>query len=151
LRRRNWPIALAILFIAQLVWYLFYTERIVQALRTNAEGLSRIYALVQESIGDSIPPPADETLFRLQGIILETGVPLVLTGRGIRCLRRPTSPSRPIWAFPRIRPGSDLSHGVWLCATLLWEIPLWLCSTTETLLRFGDFDGYPGSRRVDSS
>ncbi len=82
MRRRNWPIVLAILFIAQLVWYLFYTERIVQALRTNAEGLSRIYALVQESIGDSIPPPADETLFRLQGIILETGVPLVLTGEG---------------------------------------------------------------------
>lgn len=82
MRRPNWPIALAILLVAQLAWYLFYTERIVQALKTNAEGLSRIYALVQESIGDSIPPPADETLFRLQGIILETGVPLVLTGRG---------------------------------------------------------------------
>jgi signal transduction histidine kinase len=82
LKRRSWPIVLAILFVAQLAWYLFYTERIVQALRTNAEGLSRIYALVQESIGDSVPPPADETLFRLQGIILETGVPLVLTGVG---------------------------------------------------------------------
>jgi signal transduction histidine kinase len=82
LKRRSLPIVLAILFVAQLAWYLFYTERIVQALRTNAEGLSRIYALVQESIGDSVPPPADETLFRLQGIILETGVPLVLTGVG---------------------------------------------------------------------
>jgi signal transduction histidine kinase len=82
LKRRSWPIVLAILFVAQLAWYLFYTERIVQALRTNAEGLTRIYALVQESIGDPVPPPADETLFRLQGIILETGVPLVLTGVG---------------------------------------------------------------------
>ena len=100
MRRRNWPIVLAILFIAQLAWYLFYTERIVQALRTNAEGLSRIYALVQESIGDSIPPSADETLFRLQGIILETGVPLVLTGRGDTVLAAANLPFRADLSIP---------------------------------------------------
>ena len=46
MRRRNWPIALAILFVAQLAWYLLYTRQIVQALRANAEGLSEVYAQV---------------------------------------------------------------------------------------------------------
>ncbi len=81
LRRRNWPIALAILFVAQLVWYLFYTQQIVQALRVNAEGLSRIYAYVQEGMSP-VPPSADEILFQLQGILLESGVPLILSGPG---------------------------------------------------------------------
>jgi signal transduction histidine kinase len=100
LRRRNWPIVLAIVFVAQLAWYLVYTERIVQALRTNAEGLSRIYALVQESIGEPVPPPADETLFRLQGIILETGVPLVLTGVGDTVLAAANLPFRADLSIP---------------------------------------------------
>jgi signal transduction histidine kinase len=82
LRRRNWPIALAILFIAQLVWYLLYTQQIVQALRANAEGLSRVYAYVQEGIADPVPPSADAILFELQGILLESGVPIVLSGPG---------------------------------------------------------------------
>jgi signal transduction histidine kinase len=100
LRRRNWPIVLAIVFVAQLAWYLVYTERIVQALRTNAEGLSRIYALVQESIGEPVPPPADETLFRLQAIILETGVPLVLTGVGDTVLAAANLPFRADLSIP---------------------------------------------------
>ena len=40
--------ALAILFVAQLVWYLVYTRQIVQALRANQEGLSQVYAQVLE-------------------------------------------------------------------------------------------------------
>lgn len=82
MRRRNWPIALAILFIAQLAWYLFYTQHLVQALRTNAEGLSRIYSYVQEEINKPVPPSPDEILFELQGILLESQVPIVLSGPG---------------------------------------------------------------------
>ena len=52
MRRRNWPFALAIVFVAQLVWYLVYTEQTRQALLTNAESLSQIFAEVQAGITD---------------------------------------------------------------------------------------------------
>jgi signal transduction histidine kinase len=80
LRRRNWPIALAVLFVAQLVWYLLYTEDIVQAFRANAEILSQVYGRVQEGIGDPSDDAAVEALFRLQEVILSSGVPIVVTG-----------------------------------------------------------------------
>jgi signal transduction histidine kinase len=82
LRRRNWPIALAVLFVAQLVWYLLYTQQIVLAMKANAEGLSQIYAYVQEGMTDSIPPSPDKILSELQGILLESGVPVILSGPG---------------------------------------------------------------------
>ena len=82
MRRRNWPIALAVLFVAQLVWYLLYTQQIVVALKANAEGLSQVYAYVQEGMTDSIPPSADKILSELQGILLESGVPVILSGPG---------------------------------------------------------------------
>ncbi|MFG1690799.1 sensor histidine kinase [Gemmatimonadota bacterium] len=80
--RRNWPVALAVLFVAQLIWYLVYTERIVQALRVNAETLTEIYAQVQEGINDPSPAGADLALYRLQSLVLRSGVPLVITGVG---------------------------------------------------------------------
>lgn len=80
--RRNWPVALAVLFVAQLVWYLVYTERIVQALRGNVETLTEIYALVQEGITDPSPAGADLALYRLQTRVIRSGVPLVITGVG---------------------------------------------------------------------
>ncbi len=75
------------LFVAQLAWYLFYTRSILQAFRGNAETVSEIYAQVQRGISDPgyedpWPPAAVETHFQLQRIILESGVPLVLTGPG---------------------------------------------------------------------
>jgi signal transduction histidine kinase len=82
LRRRTWSIALAVLFIAQLVWYLLYTDGIVQSFRGNSETLSRIYAHVLEGVGDPRPDAADQALFRLQGVILDSRVPLVQTGPG---------------------------------------------------------------------
>ena len=100
MRRRNWPIALAILFIAQLAWYLLYTRQFVQALRANAEGLSRIHAYVQEGMADSIPPSADEILFRLQGILLESEVPMVLSGPGDTILAVENLPFRADLAIP---------------------------------------------------
>jgi signal transduction histidine kinase len=82
LRRRNWPIALAILFVAQLAWYLVYTQRLVQALRANAEGLSEVYAYVQEGILGRQSRSAAEILAELQNILVESEVPLILSGPG---------------------------------------------------------------------
>ena len=100
MRRRNWPIALAVLFIAQLVWYLFYTGSIVQSFRSNAEDLSKIYAQVQEGLVDPSPDAAGEALFRLQGIILESGVPLILTGVGDTILGAANLPFEADLAIP---------------------------------------------------
>jgi len=82
LRHRRWSIALAVLFVAQLVWYLLFTEDIVQAFRSNAEVLSQIYARVQEGVGDPSEDAAEDALFRLQRVIINSGVPLVATGPG---------------------------------------------------------------------
>jgi len=65
-----------------LVWYLLYTEEIVQSLRANAEVLSQIYAHVQEGVGNPSPDAAEDALFRLQQVILNSGVPMVATGPG---------------------------------------------------------------------
>jgi two-component sensor histidine kinase len=82
LRRRNWPIALAIVFIAQLAWYVLYTQHIVQALRANAQGLSQVYAYVQQGMEGPIPPSADEILVSIQRILLDSEVPIILSGPG---------------------------------------------------------------------
>jgi signal transduction histidine kinase len=80
MNRIKWPLALATLFVALLGWYVVYTQRIVRALEADAETLSEIFAEVQSGIADPDPGRADESLFRLQTIILESQVPLVVTG-----------------------------------------------------------------------
>ncbi len=82
MRRNLWPVALATLFVMLLGWYLVYTQQIVKALQADAETLTQIFSEVQAGITDPDPARADEALFRLQTIILESGVPLVLTGPG---------------------------------------------------------------------
>jgi len=82
LRRRNWPVALAIVFVAQVVWYLLYTQQIVQPLRANAQALSEAYAYVQGGLLEPIPPSPDEMLSELQGILLNSDLPLILSGLG---------------------------------------------------------------------
>lgn len=100
MRHRNWPIVLAVLFVANLVWYLLYTESIVQSFRSNAEDLSLIYARVQEGVGDPSPGAAEDALFRLQGIILDSGVPLILTGVGDTVLAAANLPFEADLAIP---------------------------------------------------
>jgi signal transduction histidine kinase len=82
MRRGRWPVALATLFVALLGWYLVYTQEIVRALRADAETLTQIFAEVQSGLADPDPARAEDALFRLQTIILESGVPLVITGPG---------------------------------------------------------------------
>lgn len=82
MRRNRWPVALATFFVVLLGWYVAYTQQIVRALRADAETLTQIFSEVQSGVADPDPARADEALFRLQGIILESGVPLVMTGPG---------------------------------------------------------------------
>ena len=80
--RIKWPVALATLFVLLLGWYLLYTQQIVRALQRDAELLARIYGEVQEGVTSMEPGRADDALFNLQGIILESGVPMVQSGPG---------------------------------------------------------------------
>ena len=82
LGQRKWPWVLALLFVALLVWYLVYTERIVRALRADTAILTEIYAEVQGALADPSQARADRAFFELQRMIIGTGVPLVQTGPG---------------------------------------------------------------------
>ena len=80
--RANWSLALAVLFGGMLVWYLGYTQSIVDAMREDAAVLTEIFNEVQIGVNDPDPAEAQRTLFELQRLVMETGVPLVLTGPG---------------------------------------------------------------------
>jgi signal transduction histidine kinase len=79
-KRNQWPVVLATLFIVLLSSYLIYTQIVVRSLRSDAEILSRIFAEVQAALTDPDPGRAEEALWRLQGEVLSTGIPLIVTG-----------------------------------------------------------------------
>jgi signal transduction histidine kinase len=70
------------LFLAILGWYLMYTERNVRAFRVATETMTRMYSEVQSGLADPDERGADQALVRLLDIIVESGVPLVLTAPG---------------------------------------------------------------------
>ena len=76
------PIALATLFVMLLGWYLVYTQRIVRSMQADAETLANIFNEVQQAITDPGQGAAEDALFRLQEAVLETGVPIIVTGPG---------------------------------------------------------------------
>ena len=78
--RIKWPVALATVFLVQLGVFLLYTQNIARTLDENTERLSQIYHEVQTGISTMDESATVEALFNLQRIILESGVPLVLTG-----------------------------------------------------------------------
>ena len=78
----KWPVALATMFLVLLGWYLVYTESIVRAPEDNADRLSAIYPEVQAGLATMDQSAAITAMFNLQGIIIESGVPLVITGPG---------------------------------------------------------------------
>ena len=80
--RIKWPIALATLFLLLLGWYLVYTQRIVRAMRDQTGTLTEIFSQVQAGITDTAEARTDEALLQLQRIVVESGVPLVVTGPG---------------------------------------------------------------------
>ena len=78
----KWPIALATIFLIQLGVFLWYTAQIARVLEENTERLSEIYHEVQAGITTMDEAASEEALFNLQGIIVGSGVPLVVTGPG---------------------------------------------------------------------
>lgn len=78
--RRDWPIVLAVLFVAQLVWYLVYTERVTRDYQDTIGTLTDIYAEVQRGIADTTATGAEDALFNLQTMVVRSGIPLVQTG-----------------------------------------------------------------------
>ena len=80
--RGRWSLVLALMFLGILAWYLVYTEQLVTALRSETATMTRMYAQVQSGLADPDEQAADEALTRLQDIVVESGVPLVLSGPG---------------------------------------------------------------------
>ncbi len=78
----RWSTALAVLFLAILGWYLVYTEQVVRALRAETETMSRMYSEVHRALTSPTDFAVDQSLVRLQDIILEFEVPMVLTVSG---------------------------------------------------------------------
>ena len=90
--RIRWPVALATLFCALLAWYLLYSQRIVDGLNRNQELVTEVFMLVQELIqdpGDLEPADVDGevrdaghldlVLFELQGVVIRSNIPLIVT------------------------------------------------------------------------
>jgi signal transduction histidine kinase len=89
--RIRWPVALATLFFALLAWYLLYTKQIVDGLHRNEELITEVFTLAQELIQDPGGPETldfeegmrdagrfDLALFELQGVIIQSGIPLIV-------------------------------------------------------------------------
>jgi signal transduction histidine kinase len=82
MRRFNWPVALASLFVLLLLGYLLNTQRMVEAMRADAERLARIYNQLNQAIMDPRQEVVEDALFRLQAEVVQSRVPMVLTGPG---------------------------------------------------------------------
>ena len=76
---RTWPIALAVLFVALLVWYMVYTAEIVRSRQADAETFTRIYAQVLSGLTSQEPGAELAALTNLQRELVELGVPFVVT------------------------------------------------------------------------
>ncbi len=76
---RKWPIALAALFSTLLVWYMIYTAEIVRSREADAETFTRVYAQVQRGLTSQEPGMELAALTNLQSLLVELGVPFVVT------------------------------------------------------------------------
>ncbi len=100
MRFSRWPVLLATLFLVLLGWYLLYTQQIVESLRSNSETLAEIYEQVQGANVSIDPAQVDNALFRLQEVVLESGLPVVLMGAGDTVLAVENLPFRVDIATP---------------------------------------------------
>lgn len=76
---RTWPAALGFLFIVLMAWYIVYTAEIVRSRQADAETFTRIYAEVQQGLTSPEPGAELAALARLQQLLVELGVPFVVT------------------------------------------------------------------------
>jgi signal transduction histidine kinase len=83
---RRWPVALAVLFVFLLGWYLVYTQRIVSALRADAATFTELFAVTNEAaLSRTTDPEAalselTTAISDLQGILLAAEIPIVMSG-----------------------------------------------------------------------
>ncbi|MCA9738292.1 MAG: HAMP domain-containing sensor histidine kinase [Gemmatimonadota bacterium] len=92
LLRRAWTPALALLLLAQLAWFLVYTDQIVRSLHENAATMTRMFAEVQAGITSEDPDAMFESLMSLQQRIVDAGVPLALTDSAGRAIAQVNLP-----------------------------------------------------------
>ena len=76
---RTWPTALAMVFVALLVWYMVYTAAIVRSRDADVEITARIYAAVQQGMTSQDRRGEQAALADLQELLVNLGVPLVVT------------------------------------------------------------------------
>jgi hypothetical protein len=110
MRRLNWPVVLALLFVALLVVYLLNTQRIVNAMRADAATLAGIYSQLNQALLDPRPEVAEDALIRLQLAVVQSGIPMVMTGPGDTVLS--VENVTPILALPRARRSSGRTCGL---------------------------------------
>lgn len=79
MKARSWAVILSVLFGVVLAWYLVYTQQLVNALRSDAAAISRMYAQVFEGLGDPSPEAGVIALFELLQEIEQLGIPVVVT------------------------------------------------------------------------
>jgi len=79
---QRWSAVLAVFFLAILAWYLLYSEQLVRAFRAETATITRMYSEVQRGLADPNVAGPEQALYRLQTIVVGSGVPLVLTGPG---------------------------------------------------------------------
>ncbi len=77
MKARLWAVILTALFGVVLAWYLFYTQQLVSALRSDAQAVSHMYAHVLEGIAAG-PEGNVTALFDLLGDIERLGIPVIL-------------------------------------------------------------------------
>lgn len=76
---RSWPVALGVLFVGLMAWYVVYIAQIVRSRQADAETFTRIYAEVQQGLTSPEPGAELAALARLQQLLVELGVPFVVT------------------------------------------------------------------------
>lgn len=76
---RTWPTALAMAFVALLVWYMVYTAAIVRSRDADVEITARIYAEVLKGLSSQDERAELAALYNLQQLLVDRGVPFVVT------------------------------------------------------------------------
>lgn len=96
MRRRYWPVALALLSILVFGSYLVYTDHLVRRIRQEALIHTQMYAAVQRGLFSTEEDAALNALFGLQASLKKLGVPIVVfdpNGRPYAAENLPFAPS----------------------------------------------------------
>jgi signal transduction histidine kinase len=81
MRRGKPEVLVAVLFLAVLATYVWYTQSVVATMRSDAERSTEMYRAVFHALGDTIPEAQNTALFELATKIRQQGVPLIQIDR----------------------------------------------------------------------